>query len=409
MTSAEAAAPDDEGGVAHPRGAALAVFLAALRLGLTSFGGPIAHIGYFRHEYVERRRWLSERDFADLVALCQVLPGPASSQVGFGVGMIRAGLLGGVLAWVGFTLPSAVLMIGFAWVVRDVDTTNAGWIAGLQAVAVAVVAQAVWRMARTLTTDAIRIAIAVAATAVLVLVDGAAVQVAVIAAGALAGVLLVRGELPGRDTQRLPARVPRVAAIAALVAFTALLVGLPIVDRNTDSQAVAMSDAYYRSGALVFGGGHVVLPLLEERVVPTGWVAQDDFLAGYGAAQAVPGPLFTFAGFLGAVQIPEPDGIPGGTIALVALFLPAMLLLIGVFPFWDALRTRRGALSAFAGVNAAVVGVLLAALYDPVAKTGLTDATTTAIAAVSLVLLFVPRVPPVAVVAFATAAGALLA
>src|SRR4051812_22517067 len=186
MTSAEAAAPDDEGGVAHPRGAALAVFLAALRLGLTSFGGPIAHIGYFRREYVERRRWLSERDFADLVALCQVLPGPASSQVGFGVGMIRAGLLGGVLAWIGFTLPSAVLMIGFAWVVRDVDTADAGWIAGLQAVAVAVVAQAVWRMARTLTTDAIRIAIAVAAAAVLVLVDGGAVQVAVIAAGALA-------------------------------------------------------------------------------------------------------------------------------------------------------------------------------------------------------------------------------
>jgi chromate transporter len=394
---------------APARGGVLGVFLVALRLGLTSFGGPIAHVGYFRDEYVARRRWLGEAQFGELVALSQVLPGPASSQLGVAVGMVRAGPAGGLAAWVGFTLPSAVAMIAFAALVGGVDTTGAGWVAGLQAVAVAVVAQAVWSMGRRLIPDATRAAIAIAATALLLVADEAAMQVVAIGLGALAGWAFVRPAVAGGvPTRAAPRIVGRRLALGALVAFALLLAGLPLANRATDSHAVAMSDAYYRSGALVFGGGHVVLPLLEERVVPPGWVSQDDFLAGYGAAQALPGPLFTFAGYLGAVQGPEPDGIPGGVLALSALFLPALLLVVGAFPFWEALRRRRGALGALAGVNAAVVGVLLAALYDPVGTAGLTGPGEVAVAAASFALLSILRLPPVVVVAAAALAGAVL-
>ncbi len=390
-------------------GGALAVFLVALRLGLTSFGGPIAHVGYFRDEYVARRRWLGEREFGELVALSQVLPGPASSQLGVAIGMVRAGLPGGLLAWIGFTLPSAVAMIAFARLVGDVDTAGAGWVAGLKAVAVAVVAQAVWSMARRLVPDATRAVIALAAAAGLLLVDEAAMQVVAIALGAAAGWLLVRpGVEAGAAVRTAPLVVGRRLALGALLVFGLLLAGLPLADRATDSHAVAMGDAYYRSGALVFGGGHVVLPLLEERVVPTGWVREEDFLAGYGAAQALPGPLFTFAGYLGAVQEPEPDGVPGGLLALCALFLPALLLVVGAFPFWDAIRRRRGALGALAGVNAAVVGVLLAALYDPVGTSGLTGPGEVAVAAAAFALIAIWRLPPVIVVAGAALAGALV-
>jgi len=406
--ASEAQAGSEEGGVAHERGAALLVFLAALRLGLTSFGGPIAHVGYFRHEYVVRRRWLAERDFADLLALAQVLPGPASSQLGFAIGLRRAGLLGGLLSWIGFTLPSAVLMIAFAAVVDDVDTADAGWVAGLKIAAVAVVAQAVWAMARTLTPDVPRVALAVVAAGAILAVDGAAMQVAVIAAGAVLGrVVRLGGGAPEIAPSSRP-RVGRGVAVAALATFAVLLVGLPALDRATDSQAVAMGDAYYRSGALVFGGGHVVLPLLEERVVTPGWVSQEDFLAGYGAAQAVPGPLFTFGGYLGAVQGPDPSGIGGGVLALVALFLPALLLVVGVVPFWDRIRGHPAAFSALAGVNAAVVGILLAALYDPVGTAAIDGPEDAALALAALALLVVARLPPLAVVAGAALAGHLV-
>jgi chromate transporter len=407
MASAAPAAPD-EGGVAHTRGAALRVFLAALRLGLTSFGGPIAHIGYFREEYVVRRRWLDEHEFGDLVALAQVLPGPASSQLGVAIGMRRAGLAGGLLAWLGFTLPSAVLMIAFAAVVDDVDTAGAGWVAGLKIAAVAVVAQAVWSMARSLAPDLPRGSIAIAAAVVLLAVGGAGLQVAVIAGGAIAGRALGLGAGTARPAGRLPVRASRTIAIGALVLFAVALAGLPVLDRATESHAVAMSDAYYRSGALVFGGGHVVLPLLEERVVPTGWVPEQQFLAGYGAAQALPGPLFTFAGYLGAVQRPEPNGVPGGVLALCFLFLPAMLLVVGVMPFWDRVRAHPAAFSALAGVNAAVVGVLFAALYDPVATSAIRDVGDAALALAAFALLVLGRAPPVAVVAGCALVGAVL-
>jgi chromate transporter len=406
--ASEAPEASDEGGVAQQRGAALGVFLAALRLGLTSFGGPIAHVGYFRQEYVVRRRWLAERDFADLLALAQVLPGPASSQLGFAIGLRRAGLLGGLLSWIGFTLPSAVLMIAFAAVVDDVDTVGAGWVAGLKVAAVAVVAQAVWAMARALTPDVPRIVLALAAAGAILVVEGPAMQVAVIVAGAVAGRLLRLGGGPPDVAAASGPRVGRRMAVAALATFAVLLVGLPALDRATDSQAVAMGDAYYRSGALVFGGGHVVLPLLQERVVPPGWVSEEDFLAGYGAAQAVPGPLFTFGAYLGAVQGPEPNGVAGGVLALVALFLPALLLVVGVVPFWDRIRGHPAAFAALAGVNAVVVGILLAALYDPVGTAAIDGPASALLALAALGLLVVARLPPLVVVAGAALAGHLV-
>ena len=346
-------------------GASVEVFLAAGRLGLTSFGGPIAHIGYFRTEYVGRRRWLSEREFTDLVGLCQLLPGPASSQLGIAIGMLRAGIPGGVAAWLAFTAPSAVVMIALAGVFRTQDVAGAGWVQGLKLVAVAVVAHAVYSMWRTLVTDWRRRGLAVLAALVVLLLATPVAQVAVIAGGAAAGRLLLSApEATGR--RALEFGVRRRTGVAALLLFAVLLLGLPLARQATEAHTVALTESMYRSGALVFGGGHVVLPLLESQVVPPGWVSEEDFLAGYGAAQAVPGPLFTFAGYLGAVETPSPNGVAGGTIALLAIFLPAFLLVIGTLPFWSDLRRRTSFLTALAGINAAVVGLLLAALYRPV-------------------------------------------
>jgi len=346
-------------------GASVEVFLAAGRLGLTSFGGPIAHIGYFRTEYVGRRRWLSEREFTDLVGLCQLLPGPASSQLGIAIGMLRAGIPGGVAAWLAFTAPSAVAMIALAGVFRTQDVAGAGWVQGLKLVAVAVVAHAVYSMWRTLVTDRRRRGLAVLAALVVLLWATPVAQVAVIAGGAAAGRLLLSApEATGR--RALEFGVRRRTGVAALLLFAVLLLGLPLARQATEAHTVALTESMYRSGALVFGGGHVVLPLLESQVVPPGWVSEEDFLAGYGAAQAVPGPLFTFAGYLGAVETPSPNGVAGGTIALLAIFLPAFLLVIGTLPFWSDLRRRTSFLTALAGINAAVVGLLLAALYRPV-------------------------------------------
>ncbi|MBI2239474.1 MAG: chromate efflux transporter [Magnetospirillum gryphiswaldense] len=385
------------------------VFGVFLKLGLTSFGGPIAHLGYFRHEIVERRRWLDENAYADLVALCQFLPGPASSQVGIGIGLYRAGLSGALAAWTGFTLPSALALVLFALGLDALGgAEGAGWLHGLKVAAVAVVAQAVWGMARTLAPDRVRASFAVAAAAMVLLVPTAFGQVGAIVLGGLGGLVLLKdGTTPVASV--LPVTVGRRLALACLLLFFALLVGLPLAHAMLPGQAVALADGFYRAGSLVFGGGHVVLPLLQAEVVPPGWLSNDAFLAGYGAAQAVPGPLFTFAAYLGAVMGPEPNGWTGAALCLLAIFLPSFLLVIGALPFWDSFRRRTNVQAALKGVNAVVVGLLLAALYDPVWKAGITSASDFALAITAFLLLTLWKTPPWAVVALSALGGAAIA
>lgn len=386
------------------------VFLAFLRLGLTSFGGPVAHLGYFRSELVERRRWMDDRAYADLVALCQFLPGPASSQVGFAMGLQRAGALGALAAFLAFTLPSAVLLVAFAAGTALVGgPVGGGVLSGLKIVAVSIVAHAVWAMARTLTPDARRAGIAVVALALALLVPGAFGQVGALVVGVVAGLLLLRGIAEPHSSPLASFGVPRVVAVACLVAAGVGLVALPVLASTTGSGVVALADVFFRSGALVFGGGHVVLPLLQAGVVQSGWVTPEAFLAGYGAAQAVPGPLFTFAAYLGAVANVGPGGVVGAAVALVAVFLPGFLVLVGVLPFWDALRGRPGVGSAMRGANAAVVGILGAALYAPVFTTAITGPCALVLAVVGFVLLTAFRVPAWAVVLVGAAGGVLLA
>ncbi len=385
-----------------------AIFRVFLRLGLTSFGGPIAHLGYFRREFVERRRWLSESAYADLVALCQFLPGPASSQVGFAVGLSRGGLAGGLAAWAGFTLPSAIALTLFALGAGGITgPAGLGALHGLKVVAVAVVAQAVWGMARALCPDRERASIAVLATLVVFFAATSAGQIGAIVLGGVLGLWRCR-DAPGAPTGGLPVAVPRGVASACLAAFFLLLVGLPLAVRLGAGHAVEVFEAFYRAGALVFGGGHVVLPLLEAAVVPPGWVSEGAFLAGYGAAQAVPGPLFTFAAYLGAVMRPPPNGWAGAALGLIAIFLPGLLVVTGALPFWDAFRRRTWAQSAMRGVNAAVVGILLAALYSPVWTSAVLGPPDFALALVAFVLLTVWHAPPWMVVALTAAAGAAL-
>ena len=385
------------------------VFLVFLQLGLTSFGGPVAHLGYFREAFVARRRWLDERAYADLVALCQFLPGPASSQVGIGIGLAKAGLPGALAAWLGFTLPSALLMVLFGYgVVAFSEAMPPGLLHGLKVVAVAVVAQAVWGMARTLCPDAPRITLAVLACIGVLMAPVPLAQLAAIAAGGLAGLLLLKDEAESRaDT--LGIEVGRGVAVAALVLFFVLLAGLPLLAAAYPAQALALIDSFYRSGALVFGGGHVVLPLLQAEVVPPGWVADDAFLAGYGAAQAVPGPLFTFAAYLGTVSVPAPNGWLGALICLLAIFVPAFLLVVGTLPFWDALRRLKAVRRALGGVNAAVVGLLLAALYDPVWSRAILTPADFALALAAFAGLAFWKLPPWLVVLLSAGGGWALA
>jgi chromate transporter len=388
--------------------AALEVFAVATRLGLTSFGGPVAHLGYFRSEYVVRRRWLDEQTYADVVALCQFLPGPASSQVGIAIGIFRAGLLGGLAAWLGFTLPSAIALVLFALGIRGLDLSAAGWLLGLKIAAVAVVAQAVWGMARSLCPDRERASIAIVAALAVTAWPTAWGQVLVIVVAGIVGLRL----LPGAGDAGTPhARVPfgRPLGLAALTLFFALLVALPVLRYLTGSPVLAVFDGFYRAGALVFGGGHVVLPLLQAEVVPPGWVSNEQFLAGYGAAQAVPGPLFTLAAYLGAVMRPWPTGWLGALVALTAIFLPAFLLVVGTLPFWDALRARPAFRAALRGINAAVVGLLLAALYQPVWTSAIHAPADFALALAAFGLLALWGAPPWIVVAFAAAGGQALA
>jgi chromate transporter len=384
------------------------VFRVFLRLGLTSFGGPIAHLGYFRDEFVVRRRWLDEHSFADLVALCQFLPGPASSQVGFSIGLLRAGYAGALAAWTGFTLPSAIALVLFAYGADALrGATGVGLLHGLKLVAVAIVAQAVWGMARTLSPDRERAAIALGAALINLFSTSSLAQIGSILLGGFAGLWLCRGA-PAPPGGHIAIPVSRRVGTVALVIFFGLLFGLPVVQSFAHSQAVALFQAFYRSGALVFGGGHVVLPLLREAFVPPGWVSDDAFLAGYGAAQAVPGPLFTFAAYLGAVVNVEPHGVAGAALGLFAIFIPGMLILLGTLPFWDAFRKRAQAQAMMRGVNAAVVGVLGAALYNPVWTSAVKTPGDFAVALLGFVLLTVYRTPPLIVVIVGAVGGELL-
>jgi chromate transporter len=388
-----------------PQGGAGEVFAVFLKLGLTSFGGPVAHLGYFRNEFVERRHWLEEQTYADLVALCQFLPGPASSQVGISVGLLRAGYLGALAAWTGFTLPSALALVVFAYgLSASGDALGSGWLHGLKVAAVAVVALAILGMARSLTPDRGRASLAVLALAMALAIPSAWGQIGAIVVGAVIGAAFLKGEPPPAQA-RLNLPGSRASGILALAIFAVLLIGLPILAATTGDPNVRLFDTFYRVGSLVFGGGHVVLPLLQAEVVPSGWVSNDAFLAGYGAAQAVPGPLFTFAAYLGAVI----GGWKAAVICLVAIFLPSFLLVAGILPFWEGLRRRTTTQAALRGVNAAVVGLLLAAFYNPVWTSGILTKADFGLGTFAFLLLFMWRTPPWLVVLVCAAGGELLA
>ena len=390
---------------ASSRDGFVTILLIFLRLGLTSFGGPIAHIGYFREEFVTRRQWMTEQSYADLVALAQFIPGPASSQTGFAIGIMRGGLPGGFAAWLGFTMPSALLMLMAAYGADLAAAgTGAGAVHGLKLVAVAVVAQAVWGMAGSLCPDRTRATLAVAGTIALMLMPSAWTQIGMIVAGAIFGAALLRNGAAANDTP-LGFTVPAWTGVAALIFAILLLVGLPVIAAG-GPHALALFASAYRAGALVFGGGHVVLPLLEAGFVPR-WMSADTFLAGYGLAQAVPGPLFTFAAFLGAAASPYPNGVLGALIALVAIFLPGLLLMYGMLPFWDGFRKQPLAQAMLRGVNAAVVGILLAALYDPIFTTSVKAPVDFAIALAAFAALVLWKAPAWAVVAATAVAGTL--
>jgi chromate transporter len=379
------------------------IFKVSFKLGLTSFGGPVAHLGYFREEYVHRRQWLDDKMYADLVALCQFLPGPASSQTGIGIGLLRGGWLGAAAAWMGFTLPSVLALALFAYLFHGWNLEHAGWIHGLKIAAVVIVAQAVWGMSKQLASDRPRASIAIVTAAASLLVNSALSQILFIAIGAWLGLVLYR-RVPQADVKDLPIPVSPKLAAAALVLFFVLLAGLPLLRLAYPSGWIAMFDSFYRAGALVFGGGHVVLPLLEKEVVPIGWMNKEQFLAGYGAAQAVPGPLFTFAAYLGMVM----KGWLGAIVATVAIFLPAFLLVAGVLPFWTHLRRQAQVKRALLGMNAVVVGILLAALYDPVWTSAVRTTADFCLTLAAFGLLMIWKLPPWMIVVFAAVGGQLI-
>ena len=388
----------------HPR-SLFEVFIAFLKLGLTSFGGPIAHLGFYRETFVVRKKWIDEKFYADLVALCQFLPGPASSQVSIGIGLSQAGLPGAFAAWIAFTAPSAILMILFGFgIVGFSDTIPDGLLHGLKVVAVAVVAQAVWGMAKSHCSDNIRISIAILSTITVVAAPTPWVQILVILAGAVVGTLFLKAEDKSDDIA-FKIAVSKPLALFCVFTFFGLLIGLPLALQFAPSQELALIDSFYRSGSLVFGGGHVVLPLLQSETVLPGWVSNDMFLAGYGAAQAVPGPLFTFAAYLGTVMGPEPNGLIGALICLVAIFASSFLLVIGILPFWENFRHEMRVQKALLGVNASVVGLLLAALYNPVWTSGILNPTDFALGVAAFGLLQFWKIAPWAVVGIGAAGG----
>ncbi len=382
------------------KGSFFEILGVSAKLGFTSFGGPIAHLGYFRDEYVKRRKWLDETSYADLVALCQFLPGPASSQVGISIGILRGGLWGGLASWCGFTLPSALALMMFAFMLKSGNVSGAGWLHGLMIVAVAVVAQAVWGMARSLAPDRTRGSIAIVTAILSLLWTSPYSQLVLIAAAGLFGRFFL-GKSEISEAPRLGIPLSKRVAVAAWILFFGLLAGLPLLRQVAHSHFLAVFDSFYRVGSLVFGGGHVVLPMLQSEVVQAGWLTDSQFLAGYGAAQAVPGPLFTFSSYLGTVM----SGWLGGLIALAAMFLPSFLLVAGSLPFWDAIRRRSQFQSALKGINAAVVGILLAALYNPVWTSAVHTPLDFSLVMLALGLLMLWKLPPWAVVLLSAAAG----
>lgn len=378
------------------------ILIVSTKLGLISFGGPVAHLGYFHEEYVKRKKWMDEKTYADLVALCQFLPGPASSQVGIGIGIIRSGLLGGMLAWIGFTMPSVIALILFASLLQGVDVLNAGWIHGLKVVAVVVVAHAVLGMGQKLAPDRGRATIAVAAMIVTLLWQGALSSVVVIIIASIIGLVFYKKE--GDNVSIVAVPISKTTGIISFILFLGLLFLLPVLRHVSTMESIAVFDSFYRAGSLVFGGGHVVLPLLEKEVVSMGWVSKEEFLAGYGATQAVPGPLFTFAAYLGAVM----GGWSMALLATIAIFLPAFLLVVGALPFWSILRSNPKVQGALVGANAAVVGILLAALYDPIWTSSILGAKDFALAAVLFCMLQFWKLPPWVIVVAGALGGMLI-
>jgi len=381
----------------------LEIFLIATKLGFTSFGGPIAHLGYFHHEYVQRKRWIDDKSYADLVALCQFLPGPASSQVGIGIGVIRGGITGGILAFLGFTFPSVIALIAFALLLQGFGVQDLEWIHGLKLVAVAVVAHAIYSMAQKLTPDIITKGIALVSLGVVLLWESAFSQITIILlAGVLGFLLFKKIETDSKDA--ISFSLSKSFAIFCLILFFGLLFLLPILNRSFDSSWLAMFDSFYRSGSLVFGGGHVVLPLLEKEFVPSGLIGEEAFLAGYGAAQAVPGPLFTFAAYLGALT----NGWTGGLVATIAIFLPAFLLVFGTLPFWNMIRKNKHIKGALVGINAAVVGILIAAFYQPIWTSTIIVSIDFLFASVLFFMLMYWKLPPWTIVLTGAIGGYLL-
>jgi chromate transporter len=381
----------------------LEILIVSSKLGLTSFGGPVAHLGYFHEEYVRKRKWLDEQGYANLVALCQFLPGPASSQVGIGIGVLRGGLLGGILAFIGFTIPSVIALILFALILQGMNIGNTGWIHGLKIVAVAVVAHAIMGMAQKLTPDLSRKTIALFALIGTLLWQTALTQVGIILLAAVVGYFIYK-EKKEDSPINIQFPISRKFAFVCLGLFFGLLILLPILRELSTSSWVAMFDSFYRSGSLVFGGGHVVLPLLEREFVPSGWLSKEAFLAGYGAAQAVPGPLFTFAAYIGAVM----GGWAGGLLATIAIFLPAFLLVLGTLPFWNSLSRNPNIKGALMGVNAAVVGILISAFYTPIWTSSIMSPIDFAFAALLFSMLAYWKLPPWVIVVTGIIGGYLL-
>ncbi|MBM6387743.1 MAG: chromate transporter [Paenibacillus sp.] len=379
------------------------VLLVSTKLGLTSFGGPTAHLGYFYNEYVRKRQWMDERSYADLVALCQFLPGPASSQVGIGIGVIRAGIIGGLIAWIGFTLPSVIALVLFAFLLKEYDISNAGWLNGLKIVAVTIVAHAILGMGQKLTPDKMRVTLAVLTATVALLWTAVYSQFVLILSAGLIGLWLYR-KTSAPQVPDLVVPISRTVAVLCLTTFIGLFIALPILRQFTGIQWLSLFDYMYRSGSLVFGGGHVVLPLLEQELVPRGLLTKDDFLAGYGATQAVPGPLFTFAAYLGAITM----GVSGAIVATIAIFLPAFLLIIGTLPFWSSLRKNQYMQAALIGINAAVVGILLAALYQPLWTTAVTTPADFSLVCILFIMLVFWKCPPWLIVITGIIGGTLI-
>ncbi|MEK4435978.1 MULTISPECIES: chromate transporter [Paenibacillus] len=379
------------------------VLLVSTKLGLTSFGGPTAHLGYFYNEYVRKRQWMDERSYADLVALCQFLPGPASSQVGIGIGVIRAGIIGGLIAWIGFTLPSVIALVLFAFLLKEYDISNAGWLNGLKIVAVTIVAHAILGMGQKLTPDKMRVTLAVLTATVALLWTAVYSQFILILSAGLIGLWLYR-KTSAPQVPDLVVPISRTVAVLCLTTFIGLFIALPILRQFTGIQWLSLFDYMYRSGSLVFGGGHVVLPLLEQELVPRGLLTKDDFLAGYGATQAVPGPLFTFAAYLGAITM----GVSGAIVATIAIFLPAFLLIIGTLPFWSSLRKNQYMQAALIGINAAVVGILLAALYQPLWTTAVTTPADFSLVCILFIMLVFWKCPPWLIVITGIIGGTLI-